>query len=428
MKSIYNNFTKSVISLSKWTLLVIIMMFPLLASGDAAKVTESELTPAPGEYRIFNEDVEISFPFEIFRGDIRYQCEVNGKPVYMLLDDGYMWDQLLFWGSPRVDSLGFEYDGTVGVVGGGETDDSLFSKTASGITVTFPNVEFTNQSAVITPQSSGTSTMWWGSEGQLSATLLKHFVVDINFDKMMITLIKPDEYKFDGQGAEVPWKPMGFGPWCIPLTLELVDGREITLKVLMDLGYNDQLQLWTGMENKIPIPEKSIPANLGTNIQGISTMGFEGRLPRINIGGYEIINPLVAYVSEEDSKDAQYEAMIGLNLLSHFNLVFDYTRQRLIITPNSDFNRTYEYNMTGLSMYKNRDGFLEVSRVHDNSPASEAGFKSGDLIININGQPIEDYERDDIYSLLRQAGKKIKFDARRDGKDWNVEIVLRRIL
>jgi len=32
-----------------------------------------------------------------------------------------------------------------------------------------------------------------------------------------------------------PWRPMGFRPWSIPATLELSDGRSVSLDLMVDL-------------------------------------------------------------------------------------------------------------------------------------------------------------------------------------------------
>ena len=410
-----------------WLIPVLVIAFLVPAMGGETEKCGAQTDP-PGKCRVLSEGTDISFPFDVYRGDIRYQCKINGHKVSMLLDDGYMWDDLLFWGGPRVDSLGLKYDGSIEVGGSSAEGDKISSKTASGITVRFPNVEFTDQKAVITPASSGTGSRWVGSEGQISAMLFKHFVVDINFDNMMITLIKPENFRYQGEGTEVAWKPTGFGPFCIPATLELADGRKVSLDLLMDLGYNDQLYLYAGKENDISAPGGALPTNLGMNIQGVETKGYVGRLPRIVIGGYEIKDALIAYVSLEDSKQSPTEAMVGLGLLSRFNLIYDYSRQRLIVKPNSKFNEAIEYDMSGLSMRRSKDGFREIVRVYDNSAASDAGLKTGDRVISINGRPAIDFDFFELDSLLKQEGKTIKLVVSRDGREWEVSLKLRRLI
>ncbi|MDH4158612.1 MAG: PDZ domain-containing protein [candidate division Zixibacteria bacterium] len=386
----------------------------------------AETSPPPGAYKIVAKDGKIEIPFEIFRGDIRFECKVNGRQVHMLLDDGYMWDQLLFWGSPEVDSLGLAYDGEVGV--GAENSEKLASKTASGITVAFPDVEFTEQTAVVMPYSSGTSSMWRGSVGQISATFFRHFVVDINFDRMIIALIEPDKFEDDGRGTAVPWQPLGFGPWSIPATLQMEDGRSVSMRLLIDLGYNDQLQLVIGGKHSITRPEKNLPASLGFNIQRVETRGFIGRLPGVDIGGYKIPDVIAGFVSEECRDHAVYEAMVGLKLLSRFNLVFDYHRQRLYAEPNNSFGTPFEYDMSGFVVGPAVGGYSIIKEVHQDSPAEEAGLQKGDKILMINDRPVTDYDFFELDAMSQQQGAQINLLIEREGKREKVSLTLRRII
>ena len=111
------------------------------AAESPAAEPDSLLGPPPGTYRITSPDGVVTIPFELFRDDIRMVGEIDGKPVRMFIDNGYLWDQLLFFGSPRVDSLGFEREGEALVSGSG-TGDAVPSYHTSGITLGFPGVEF----------------------------------------------------------------------------------------------------------------------------------------------------------------------------------------------------------------------------------------------------------------------------------------------
>ncbi|MFZ5979647.1 MAG: PDZ domain-containing protein [Candidatus Zixiibacteriota bacterium] len=398
---------------------------PAVFADESDTVTE----PPPGSYKILSGDGTIRIPFELYRGDIRYKCKVNGHPVHMLLDDGFLWDQLLFWGGPVVDSLGFTYDGEVGVGGGNDGYDvGITSKTASGITVSFSDVEFYDQTAVVTPSGSGVYKMWSGSAGQISAMFFKHFVVDINFDNMLITLTPGDEFEYHGRGAEVAWRPMGFGPRGIPATLNLADGRQISMTLLMDLGYNDQLQLQTGEEHDITVPDKKVPSVLGRNIQGEETQGYIGRLPSVTIGGHELENPLVAYIAKENNEHTISEAMIGLGLLSRFNLTFDFYGQRIFFEPARNFAEPYEYNMAGFSSRRAPEGYLEIEQVIPGSPAEEIGLEVGDRVYEINGRAAADYDVFELKPLLRQEGATVELLVGHDGEKKTVPLTLRRLL
>jgi len=405
-------------------LVLLLCIAPSLIYADGKETRDT--IPLPGGYRLLSDSGSIEIPFEIYRGDIRFQCQVDGRPTYMLLDDGFMWDDLLFWGGPEVDSLNLVYDAEVGI--GDDGSDKLESRTASDITVRLPGVEFTDQSAVVTPYSSGNSRMWSGSIGQISAAFFKNFIVDINFDKMVITLIKPQDFNYEGNGVAVEWKPMGFGPWSIPAEIHLDDGREIGIELMMDLGYNDQLQLATGSDNNIRLTGTGLPATLGFNIQGVETRGQIGRLPGIEIGGYRLENLIVCYVSEENRDQVFAEAMVGLGLLSRFNLVFDCYGHRLFVEPNKSFDSSFEFNMSGFMSRPNPCGGRIVTRVYEDSPADESGLKAGDIIREVNGKPATQYDYFDLESMFLKVGATVNMRIDRAGEELDISIVLRRVI
>ena len=196
----------------------------------------------------------------------------------------------------------------------------------------------------------------------------------------------------------------------------------------MDLGYNDQLQLVIGGKHSITRPEKNLPASLGFNIQRVETRGFIGRLPRIDVGGYRINDLIAGFVSEECSDHAVYEAMIGLKLLSRFNLVFDYHRQRLYVEPNNSFSTSFEYNMSGIVTGPAIGGYSIIKEVRLDSPAEEAGLQKGDKVLMINDKPVTDYDFFELDSMLQQEGAGIHLLIERDGEKEQVSLILRRLI
>ena len=54
---------------------------------------------AVGSYEILSGRKSVSIPFEMFRGDIRMKARINGRDCHFLVDNGSLWDELLFFGS-----------------------------------------------------------------------------------------------------------------------------------------------------------------------------------------------------------------------------------------------------------------------------------------------------------------------------------------
>ena len=406
--------------------LLILIMATLTFSPSFAEDIDSTLGPAPGTYKITSPDGVVRIPFELYRGDIRFDGEINGKKVRMLIDNGFLWDQLLFWGSPSVDSLGFNYQGKEDVGGSGE-GDHVASDLAQGITISFPGLEFYDQTALIMPYSGGFSTMWSGSEGQISATFFKHFVVDVNFDSMILTLIEPEKFTYTGGGEAVPLIPNGDGSWAIPAAVEFTNGEIKELNITLDLGYGDALEVTTVGPNKIPMPENVFEGSLGFGVQG-ETRGFYGRVDKIEIAGYTLDQVITAFVAPEYAENVFHESWLGLDLLSRFNFVFDYPHHMMYFEPNQTFNEPFEYNMSGMAMRKGQGDFLEITKVFPDSPAKEAGLKAGDRVLVIDGRPAIDYDVWELRPILRKEGTTLSMTVMRDSTEMKVSLKLRRLL
>ena len=412
---------------SRLMLPLIVLSLTILTLVDtAAAEVDSLLGPPPGNYRLLSPDSVARIPFQVFRGDILMHGSVNGREVRMMIDNGSVWDELLFWGCPLVDSLGLHYSGEASVGGQGEGAE-VPSRTASEITIKFPGVEFTNQTAIVTPFSSGFSKMWEGTEGQVSGTFLKHFVVDINFDTKILTLLKPDGYHYMGEGVGLPLKPYPDGSWSIPGKIRLEDGRTLDLDFILDLGFNDALQIDPREAHKIPVPSKTIAASLGFGAQG-ETRGYIGRVRSITFGEYELKNVVTGFVSPNDSGAVRAEAMIGLDLMSRFNIVFDYPHRRMFVVPNHGFAETFEYDMTGMVLRKGKGDYRVIRQVYPDSPASEAGLVVGDMITQINGIAAVKYDIFELLALFATKGSKVDLTVLRDSKEIPVVLTLRRVI
>jgi hypothetical protein len=269
--------------------------------------------------------------------------------------------------------------------------------------------------------------MWEGTDGQVSGTFLKHFVVDINFDTMVMTLIEPGKFRYKGAGIEVPMKPIADGSWSIPGTIELADGRRVALDLVMDLGYNDYLQIDPREAHTIAMPVRALEASLGFGVQG-ETRGYIGRVRAIEIGKYRLPDLLTSFVAPDDKGEVRAEAMIGLGLFSRFNIIYDYPGHRMFLEPNRRFTEPSEYDMSGLVMRKGKDGAWIVGRVYPGSPADEAGLVAGDTVTKINGAASSTYDFFALHDLFRKSGTRVTLTVPRTGEERTISLTLRRVI
>ena len=70
----------------------------------------------------------------------------------------------------------------------------------------------------------------------------------------------------------------------------------------------------------------------------------------------------------------------------------------------------------GLATDARPQGGLRVTKVGNKSPAQEAGVKEGDVLLKLNGTPLE--KREQFQELLKEmsAGDELTLELERDGK------------
>lgn len=83
----------------------------------------------------------------------------------------------------------------------------------------------------------------------------------------------------------------------------------------------------------------------------------------------------------------QNAGLIGGDLLRRFNIILNYAKNTINISPNLYFFEDFDYSYTGLTLYQINKQII-VSDIIENSPAHISGLMLDDIIIAINNKPI----------------------------------------
>ncbi|RKN39810.1 S41 family peptidase [Streptomyces hoynatensis] len=94
-----------------------------------------------------------------------------------------------------------------------------------------------------------------------------------------------------------------------------------------------------------------------------------------------------------------------------------------------------EYVGTGIAVVRTAEGRIEVSEVHEDSPAERAGVRPGDRIRTIDGVRVSGGAVTDVVGRLRGSdrpaaagpGSTVRIGLERDGRHWTVEVERARL-
>jgi len=150
---------------------------------------------------------------------------------------------------------------------------------------------------------------------------------------------------------------------------------------------------------------------------------------RLNLG------PLVipgATVSRAAHKWPRLEAVIGLEALSHFEVIFDLRENRIYLKTRDGYHIEPEYNRLGATFVpKSMDSVELVAKVLTNSPGYRCGIRNGDILLRVDDVDMTKW-RDDPVIWKRKfwyadPGTQYNLELERGGKRINLRVTLEEI-
>jgi hypothetical protein len=312
--------------------LIILIIF----IGFSAKAQPEFSMKAIGNYELKGVKDKIEIPFEIHDGDILVKPTINGIPSRMYVDNGTLWDEVYFFGSSILDTLNLDYIADI-EIGGAGSGDVIINKYAEELEVDFGNLCFKNQPAIISPPELGMQNYWKNVDGQISAQFFKHFITEIDYDRMIIVLHKPESFKASKKYTGIPMKSDGTGSFSIPIKIEMYEGLVLERNVILDLGGSCNFVYYFNKEDNIDFIEEGEYRVLGYGTQG-EMKGYKKKVKGFSIANYKIKEPIGEFIRRVE-KSENTSSIVGLEILSRFNTIFDYYNQILYIKPNRNFNK-----------------------------------------------------------------------------------------
>ena len=265
-------------------------------------------------------------------------------------------------------------------------------------------------------------------DGILGVELLKRLVVKVDYAGSALELTDPTIFEPPADSLALPLTFFGHFPG--------VDG---------DLdGVKGQFWLDTGNRGGLVVAGPFAQAHGLSRryaCSGVMTIGWgvgggiEGRLARggrLMLGSIAIDAPVLRLPSGDDGGVMSMRDVagnIGGEILSRFEVTFDYARQRVLLVPNEMNGKPFEADRAGL--WANRSGDAVIVRaIMADGPAAEAGLQPGDILCHLDGTLTASLSLDALRRQLREmpAGQVVALRVARGNAFFDTTLRLQDLI
>lgn len=218
-------------------------------------------------------------------------------------------------------------------------------------------------------------------DGIIGYGFLSRYIVEINFDSLWMDVFTPGKFEYPSKGQLI-YPVLTTIPF---VNLQVKDHRRLDNYFYFDTGAG----LCFLMSERY-VKDSSVLMKRRKPVSA-QAEGMLGRLrmrqtivKEIKLGQYKF-RRIPTYLYDDTYNVTAYPfsgGLIGNEILRRFNVILNYGKRHIHLSPNSHFNDTFDYSYTGLGMYS-VDGKIIVGEVVPSSPAAKAGLKQGDIVIAV---------------------------------------------
>jgi aspartyl protease/PDZ domain-containing protein len=373
--------------------------------------------PAAGPPDVHMDGVVPPIPFDFDSTHIILQASLNGRPpIGWILDTGA--DQNVI-NTTRLEDFGLKtYAKTITTGGGGSAEYAY----ATGATLGVPGVEIRNQHVAAIDQTGLERALGMPLGGLLGFDFISRFVIEIDYDKKLLTLHDPAKWMYAGRGFVVPVEfdtgiPFTHGTISVPTK------PDIPAFFVIDFGAAETMTL-TSPFVKANELDRLACVNSGVNkTEGLENQFFtqhnvRGRIQKLTLGAMEVDDvPINMSVNTEGAYASRnFSGTIGESTYRRYHVFLDYMRSRVIFEPTEDARKPFPerrtYGLTVLASGADLHTYT-VTGVRTASPAEQAGFQKGDVISGMDGTPASGFTLGQLRNGFAKEGERHQVDVMR---------------
>ena len=260
-------------------------------------------------------------------------------------------------------------------------------------------------------------------DGIIGYSVLSRYIVKLDYDSMRVSFHTRGTIRYPRGGYLL--KPVISQLVAQPLRVK--DDKTINSRFIYDMGAGVCMLLSKDFINDSVLIDKRKRRWIkeGEGLGGKIDMELLV-IKEVKLGPFRFRNVPV-HIFDDVYNVSSYPymgGMIGNDILRRFNVILNYGKSDIYITPNSHYPESFDYSYSGVELYL-VDGLILVGDVAKGSSAETVGLKEGDQVIAVNRNFSQNLNQ---YKIAMQTpNEKVKIIFRRDGVINEVEFKVKSI-
>lgn len=345
----YFSSTARILALIVWVLAISLPLNVIAQQRRRGAVARKAQKRVP-TVRFDSGNSALKIPLEIDNNIILMLVRVNNsKPLRLIFDTGATHSVI---NSQRTAELGLKTQGQASGKGTGGAIQVTFVKDVS---LSVPGAEVSNQTIA---SMSFATPPGFEFDGAIGYDFINQFVVEIDYQNKTMNLYNPSTFAYSGRGEVIPLSLKGRRTPLVHTKIILEGRAPVEAALEVDTGADG-----TFVINSPFVKKQSLLASITKTVQG-SEVGaggeqhlLVGRVKAVQLGRLIIENPTVGLSLDAEGSGASEEndGLIGGEIFRRFKVIIDYSRKRMILEPNNDFNDPYEVDTNSFNAPSDED-------------------------------------------------------------------------
>jgi membrane-associated protease RseP (regulator of RpoE activity) len=402
---------------------LVLVVSSATGGSDGSLAPAASRDPAPPSARPPLARVPIVFA----RNQVRVPVSVQGSaPFQLILDTGMPTRGILLHRTERVDALGLDFADADSLTGAGGAGQTVASRVATASRIEIGGFAISNVPVIVLPARSGLPL---DTDGVIGSELFGKFAVRVDVDEQRLDLFDSATFEPPQGSTVVPLRvrhDMAF----VDARVTVGSGEPVTADLAVDLGAGHALWLNAASDGRLAPPPDAIATTLGHGLSG-EVRGHVGRVRRVELGNFAFEGVVTVFPVQEHQHPGGFDfrdGFVGAELLTRFDVTFDYAAKRLVLERGGRIAEPFEYDMTGMVLDPRAQDRRPVTAVLAGSPAEQAGVVAGDVLVAVDGQRVSALGPDDLARTFRRDDAEVRVTLERGATTIEKRLRLRRLV